>query len=95
MKTLGSSFVDTDDWKKIMKDLLIAKFEQNKAMLDKLLSTGDELIIGQIGIRPGLLQHLSYLRKLQMTPGKAVTYRPYYSLKSGFCSCKNNRLIIQ
>ena len=49
IKRLGGTFMDTDDWKKerrqIMKDLLIAKFEQNPVMLVKLMSTGNEPII--------------------------------------------------
>ena len=49
MKRMGGSFADTDDWKKerrqIMKDLLIAKFDQNPAMLTKLMSTGKEPLI--------------------------------------------------
>ena len=49
IKHLGGSFTDTEDWKKerrqIMKDLLIAKFEQNPIMLNKLMATGDEPLI--------------------------------------------------
>ena len=49
IKKLGGSITDTLDWKKerrdIMKSLLLAKFDQNPSMLDKLLATGNEPLI--------------------------------------------------
>ena len=49
IKKLGGSVPDTLDWKKerrgIMKSLLLAKFEQNPTMLDRLLATGNEPLI--------------------------------------------------
>ena len=49
IKKLGGSITDTLDWKKerrdIMKSLLLAKFDQNPTMLDKLLATGNEPLI--------------------------------------------------